>query len=231
MEAIQLVDPVPPGPLAYTYIRTTSRTPNKCLKWVREHEPLLKEYIDDQLGLSGVRFGGNFRDESDDGLLPIAKRPAGSKLMERLSASDWVVVWDFEHAFQNQIDLTATIKHWDARGVNWSVFNMNIPGVRRMRSDMILYLLLELARFENKMAKFAGDLSLHPMHSTLIGIVGSALERGDCWTRISGELNGRGLRTRIGKAWSPKGVQAWWRTMRQYGKRPADTAPSPPFGP
>ncbi|MBI1744426.1 recombinase family protein [Candidatus Acetothermia bacterium] len=81
--------------------------------------PAQVERIRAYCSAQGIRLSKILSDEGVSAAKPLAKRPAGAKLLEAISArdADTVVAIKLDRLFRDAVDCLATVKTWDEQGI------------------------------------------------------------------------------------------------------------------
>lgn len=102
------------------------------------------------LGDPGMLDGGEYIDQGVSGSIPIADRPAGSKLAADLERGDVALFAKLDRGFRNAADLCMTLDAWVARGVRIILLDLGVDTATPV-GGLIAKIIGAVAEFERKM--------------------------------------------------------------------------------
>lgn len=111
---------------AIGYVRVSSQQQANEGQSLEVQEDLVMKYFEYRLAPAGYVWEGIIRDPAVSARVPLVQRPGGCKLDGMIDKGDVVVFSKLDRGFRDSLDLLATVKSWDARGVAVHMLDLGI---------------------------------------------------------------------------------------------------------
>lgn len=95
-----------------------------------------------------------FADGGLSGSVPLAERPAGAKMLDRLTPGDVIITKSIDRMFRNAADALATVETWKKQGVSLVIADFGSDPVTENGTSKLLFgVLAMVAEFERQSIK------------------------------------------------------------------------------